>query len=140
MDTSTVTTTVCALLDTANVGEWRPSGPAYSAGEVGIFYGPILAAPDRAMGVTTYLQTDDPETCLAVRMVQVRYRGAKGIPNGADILADAGFAALHMLHHTSGIARITRSSTAPFGADGNGRQERVDNYRVIIDNPPEELS
>jgi len=133
VDTSTLTTTVCALLDAAGVGQWRPAGPAYSAADVGIFYGPIGSAPDRAIGVTTYLQTDDPVTGLAVRMVQIRCRGAKG-PAGADVIADAVFAALHMLHQTSGIARITRTSTAPLGADGNGRQERTENYRVVIDN------
>ena len=135
MDTTEVTMAVCALLDAANVGEWRPAGPAYTAGEVGIFYGPILAAPDRAIGVTCYIQTDDIETGRADRYVQVRFRGAKSAPNGADILADAAFTALHGVYQVSGISRITRTSTAPVGADDNGRQERVDNYQLILDNP-----
>lgn len=133
MDTSTLTTTVCTLLDAAGVGKWRPSG--YTAAEVGIFYGAIGSTPDRAIGVTTYLQSDDVVTGLAVRRVQIRCRGARGTPNGADVIADAAFAALHRTYHVSGLASIARTSTAPLGADGNGRQERTDNYVIVIDNP-----
>jgi len=135
MDTTTVVTAVNEILAAANVGKWQPAGPAYLTTEVGIFYGPIGAAPDRAIGVTCYTQTDDIVTERADRYVQVRCRGAKGLPNGADILADAAFAALHGVYRTSGFARITRTSTAPLGADTNARQERTDNYQLVIDNP-----
>jgi hypothetical protein len=114
---------------------WRPAGPAYTTTETGIFYGPIGAAPDKAIGVTCYTQTDDIVTDRKDRYVQIRCRGAKNLPNGADLIADAVFAALHGVYHTSGFARITRTSTAPLGADTNARQERTDNYRIIIDNP-----
>jgi len=134
VDTAQVTTTVCVILDAAGVGEWRPTG-AYTTAEVGIFYGAIAAAPDRGIGVTTYMQTDDVETGLAVRMVQLWCRGTHGDPRGADVLADAAFAALHGIYHRSGLASITRKSSAPMGADGNGRQERSDNYVIVIDNP-----
>lgn len=135
MNTSDLTTALCVLLDVAGVGQWRPAGPAYTTAETAIVYGPLPALPDRAIGVTVYIQDDDLVTGLADRMVQVRFRGAKNAPNGADVLADAAFTALHGVAHTSGIALIARSSTAPLGADTNGRQERTDNYRVIIDNP-----
>ena len=135
LSTSDLTTTVCVLLDAAGVGKWRPTGPDYAAGEVGIFYGPLGATPDRAVGVSVYIQNDNLATSVSDRYVQVRCRGARGVPNGADILADAGFTALQGVAHTSGIALIARSSTAPLGADGNGRHERTDNYRVILDNP-----
>lgn len=135
MNTTTLTYAIAQLLDDADVGVWRPEGPDYTAAEVGIFYGPIGPAPDRAIGVTTYLQDDDSETGLAVRMVQVRCRGARGAPNGADLIADAAFDALHGTYHTSGLASVTRKSTAPMGADGNGRSERSDNYRIVLDNP-----
>jgi hypothetical protein len=134
MDTATLTTAVCALLDAAGVGVWHPTGPAYTTGQVGVFYGAIAPTPERAIGVTVYAQTDDIVTTLADRYVQVRYRGAPGAPGGADALADAGFMALHGVYHSSGIARITRVSTTPLGADGNGRQERTDNYHVLLDN------
>lgn len=115
------------------MGVWRPTGPAYTSAEIGIFYGPIGALPDRAIGVTCYTQTDNPENGRADRYVQVRCRGAKSLPNGADLIADAVFNALHGSYHTSGFARITRTSTAPLGADTNARQERTDNYQLIID-------
>ena len=134
MDTTTLVTTVNELLAAASVGTWRPGG-GYTAGEIGLFYGPIGATPDRAIGVTCYTQTDDIETGRTDRYVQVRFRGHRGAPNGADQLADAAFIALHGVYRTSGIARITRTSTAPLGADTNGRQERTDNYQLIIDNP-----
>lgn len=135
MDTTTVVYTVNAILDDAGVGAWHPVGPAYTSADVGIFYGPVGATPNRAIGVTCYTQTDDIETGRADRYVQVRCRGNPGAPNGADILADAVFTALHGVYRVSGISRITRTSTAPLGADDNGRQERTDNYHLILDNP-----
>lgn len=135
MDTATVVTAVNEILAAAGVGVWRPAGPAYTLAEVGIFYGPIGAAPDRAVGVTVYVQSDDIETERKDRYVQVRCRGARGAPNGADLLADSVFYVLHGLVRTHGFARISRTSTAPLGADTNARQERTDNYRIIIDNP-----
>ena len=134
MDTTAVVTAVNQLLATASVGVWRPAG-GYTAAEVGLFYGPIGSVPDRAVGVTCYTQTDDILTGRSDRFIQVRCRGHRGAPNGADQLADAAFIALHGVYHTSGFARITRTSTAPLGADTNGRQERTDNYQLIIDNP-----
>jgi hypothetical protein len=134
MDTTEVTYAVAQILADAGAGVWRPTGPAYTAAEVAIAYGPLPASPDRAIGVTVYTQTDDPMTGLADRYVQVRSRGSRGAPNGADIVADAAFAALHNTYRTRGLARVTRTSTAPLGADENGRQERTDNYRIVLDN------
>ena len=134
MDTTAVTTAVCQLLHDFGVGVWSPT-QAYLTTDVGVFYGPLGTLPDRAIGLTVYAATDDVETGLAHRYLQVRCRGAVGAPNGADALADSAFAALHGLYQTSGIARITRTSTAYLGADTNGRTERTDNYMLIIDNP-----
>lgn len=135
INTTDVVYAIAQILDIAGVGAWQPDGPAYVPTEVGVFYGPIAAAPDRAVGITVYSQTDDIETGRADRYVQIRCRGSRGRPNGADLLADAAFDALQGVYHTSGIARITRTSTAPLGADSNGRQERTDNYQLILDNP-----
>jgi len=135
MDTTQVTTAVCVLLDAAGVGEWRPTGPSYTLNEAGIVYGPLPALPDKCIGVTVYTSTDDITTGLAVRYVQIRFRGPKGAPNGADTLADAAFDALQGVHHTSGFARIARQSSAPLGADENARLERTDNYQILLDNP-----
>lgn len=135
MDDVTLTKTVCQLLATANAWAWQPTGPAYTASQVGIFYGPLGAAPDRAVGVTLYGDSDELETGLAVRRVQIRHRGAKGDPAGADTLAAATFSALQGLSRTAGISLAVRVNVARLGADGNARQERADSYQLIIDNP-----
>lgn len=135
MDTTTLVTAVNQILHDAGAGVWHPTGPAYTSAQTGIFYGPIGAAPDKAIGVTSYNQTDDVVNGEAIRYIQVKCRGAKGAPNGADVIADAAKDALHGVYHTSGFARISRNSAAPLGADENGRQERVDNYQILLDNP-----
>lgn len=135
MDDRTLTHAVAALLAAAGVGVWRPAGPAYTADETGIHYGAIPAAPDRGVGVRVYLPSDDIETGLATRWVQLRTRGARNSPDGADVIADANFRALHDTYPGGGIARIVRTTSAPLGADDNGRQERTDTYQLILDNP-----
>lgn len=136
MDDATLTRLVATWLATAGVGVWRPAGPTYTAGEVGMFYGPIADSPDRAVGVAVYSSADPVSTGITVRFVQVRYRGAPGVPSGADVLASAGFAAIHGVHHRDGVARARRISSARLGADDNGRQERTDNYEFILNTPP----
>jgi len=133
MDTTQVTYAVAQLLHDAGVGVWSPTGTAYTSAQVGIFYGALAAAPDRAIGVTVYSQDDDILVTLQQRSVQIRYRGAPGAPNGADILADAGFAALQGIYHVPGIARITRAFVSVLGPDTSGRQERTDNYLIVLD-------
>lgn len=133
MDTSALTTSIAGLLDAAGVGVWRPTGPDYTDSETGIFYGAIGPSPDKAIGVSVYGQQDDIETTVQTRSVQIRYRGAPGVPNGADIVADAGFEALQGTYHVPGIARITRSFVSNLGADTSGRQERADNYTIVLD-------
>lgn len=135
MDDITLTKAICQILATANAWAWQPTGPAYTSGQVGIFYGAIGAAPDRAVGVTLYGDTDELETGLAVRRVQIRHRGAKGAPDGADTLAAATFSALQGLSRTAGISLANRVLVARLGADGNARQERADSYQIILDNP-----
>lgn len=135
MDTRTLTTTVCELLASTAGWAWRPTGPAYTGAEVGVFYGPLGAAPDRAVGVSAYSADDDLQTGLAVRRVQIRHRGTRDRPDGADELADATFAAMHGLVRVAGLLLVTRVLVAPMGADENSRQERADSYQIILDNP-----
>lgn len=117
---------------------WRPSGPAYTAGEVGLFYGPIGTTPDQAVGVTLY--TADDTVILdgtpygyAVRRVQLRFRAAPRDPAGADRLASAAFAALQGLSRVAGLNHVERAVVAPLGMDDNARAERADSYTVIPD-------
>lgn len=136
MDDATLVKTICQLLADRGVGAWQPTGPAYTAGQIGIFYGPIQPTPDRAIGATLYATEDDVASGPAVRYVQLRFRGARGAVDGADTLAAAAFAALHATHHTAGLARARRVSSAHLGADDTGRQERTDNYQIILSPAP----
>lgn len=135
MDDGELTRVICERLAAAGVGVWRLAGPAYTATETGIFYGSLGATPDRALAVAVYLPVDDIRTGLSLRYLQVRSRGPRGTPDGADTLAGAVFDALHGTYPRGGIARITRTSAARLGADGNSRQERTDNYLIVLDNP-----
>jgi hypothetical protein len=130
-----LTTALCEILAAADVGVWRPDGPAYTVAEVGIFYGPIDPDPDRAVGITVYGSTDDVQTALAVRRVQIRIRGARGARAGADQIAGQVFTALQRLSRTRGIAHVHRESSAQLGTDANARRERADNYLITLDNP-----
>ena len=132
MNDSTLTQTICALLGAIPGWKW---GAGYTASDVGIYYGAIKATPDRAVGVRVYAAEDDHVTGFAIRRVQVRFRGAKNAPDGADALAEAAFRVLHTLSRTGGISGIRRLSMAPLGADTNGREERSDNYLVTLENP-----
>ncbi|MDT3331404.1 minor capsid protein [Microbacterium sp. KSW-18] len=134
MDDETLTIRLCELLGTVPGWKWRPKGPAYTASEVGIFYGAISSAPDRAIGVRVYAATDDPQTGESQRRVQFWFRGSRNAPNGADKLASPTFAMLQSLPRTGGISGISRVSMVPQGADGNGRTERSDNYLITLDN------
>jgi len=130
-----LTTTLCEIVAAADLGEWRPMGPVYSNPEVGIYYGPIGIETDRGIGVTLYGTTDDDlrNGLPGPRRVQFRFRGAKGSRNGANVIAQNLFDAIHGLRRTSGILLIRRVSSTPLAADGTGRPERADNYEIITD-------
>lgn len=133
MDDDALTELLCTWLDAAGVGTWLPDAGT-------IFYGAIPEDAEAACGVTVYATTDDVEIGTATRYVQVRYRGARDDVRGANRLADAGFEALQGVHHRDGIARARRVSSAHLGADANGRQERTDNYQIILSPLPEVAS
>lgn len=135
MDDVTLTKTVCQVLADGTGWAWRPDGPAYTADEIGVFYGALGPAPDRAAGVTAYWADDELQTGLRVRRVQLRLRGDRGRPDGADELAGAAFAALHGLARVAGLSLVTRVLVAHLGADDNARQERADSYQIVLDNP-----
>lgn len=134
MDDVTLTTLICAQLGQLPGWEWRPNGPEYTAAEVGIFYGPIGAAPDLAVGVRLYGATDERLEHYGWRRVQLRLRGARGQPQGADKLAGPALAAMEGLSRKGGISGVSRQSMTPLGADANGREERTENYIITLDN------
>lgn len=140
MDDSQLTQAVCRLLGEIPGWAWRTSGPAYTASEVGIQYGAIKASPDRGVGVRVYSSDDEVQTGLATRRAQLRFRGGKNAVDGADAMASLAFRHLQGLSRREGISGIRRLSMAPLGADSNGREERTDNYEVVIDLPTPEVS
>lgn len=119
------------ILAAASVGTWNPNG-SYSASQIGIFYGPIGATPNRAVGLTRYggrgfLSNDDAR---GPRLVQARVRGLPDSPVSADDLADAVDAVLARMPLTQGLSSEWASGPLPLGADGNRRTELTLNYLV----------
>jgi hypothetical protein len=133
VDDADLTTALCEVLADAGVGVWGSTG--YTNPAVGIYYGGIGAQTDRGVAVTVYGSTDDVQTWLGVRHVQVRIRGAQRDPADADRIAGRVFAALQRLSRTRGIAHAHRESSAQLGTDSNARRERADNYLITLDNP-----
>lgn len=128
-----LTITICELLGSLPGWSWSTTG-AYPPDRVAVFYGPIPDAPDRAVGVRVYGGTDDPEVYSPTRRVQLLVRGARNLPDSADGLAHLAFLMLHGRLRSGGINHIRRTSFGPLGADGNGRDERADNYLIQLDN------
>lgn len=133
MDDVALTKLICTELGTIAGWAWHENGPEYTATEVGIFYGAIGLLPDRAVGVRVYGTND--ERHLGWRRVQLRLRGDPGRPDGADELAGIAFEVLQGFSRRGGISSISRQSMSPAGADDNRREERTENYLVVLDNP-----
>lgn len=137
MNDRTLITTLATILATASVGVWRPTGPAYTTGETGIYYGPVGALTNRGVGLTRYARQDfvpGDFYALKTRLVQVRIRGLPDNPADADDLAEAVDAALQGLSRTAGLNYVERrSGPAPLGTDGNRRSELSLNYLVTLE-------
>ncbi|WP_233202015.1 minor capsid protein [Cryobacterium sp. Y11] len=134
LDDRTLTILICSILGEIPGWDWNPGDPdyVYSSDPVIIFYGALGTTPDTAVGVRVYAAGQDLD--VAWRRVQIRVRGAQGRPDGADVLAALAFAALQGLSRVGGISGISRLSIAPAGADDNRREERTENYLIILDN------
>lgn len=132
MDDAQLTELLCTLLG-AQEGWWYSPDPeaVAPAGAVVVFYGEMGEEPDIAAGVMVYSTND---ATVGVRYVQVRVRGARGDRRGADTLAGAAFDTLHGLTQAVGVVLVSRGSSANLGADDSGRQERTENYTVVLDN------
>jgi len=128
-----LTIAVCELLGELPGWSWSTTG-TYPSGRVGVFYGAIPDAPDMAVGVRVYGGTDDPEVYAPTRNVQLLVRGGRNLPDSADQLAGLAFLLLQGRMRTGGINHIHRTSFGPLGADGNGREERADNFTITLDN------
>lgn len=136
MDDAALTTRIIEQLARIPGWVWRPDGNPYTATEIAIFYGALGAKPDRGIGVRVYGAPADigGDGHLAMRSVQLRFRGAPYRPDGADELAGLAFTVLQGLSRVDGISGIRRESFTSLGADANSREERTDNYLIILDN------
>lgn len=134
MDDVQLTNLICELLGQVPGWHWDPDkdAPEYPENDLGIFYGPIQPKPDRAIGVRCY-GSDDGD--VLVRRVQLRIRGREYSSSDADRIAGIAFTMLHTLSRVGGISDIRRISSGPLGADNSDREERADNYQIILDNP-----
>lgn len=133
MNDRDLTIAVCALLGELPGWSWSTTG-TYPPDRVGVFYGAIPDTPDRAVGVRVYGGADDVEVYGPTRSVQLLVRGARNQPDSADELASLAFLMLQGRMRTRGINHIQRSSFGPLGADGNGREERAESYKITLDN------
>jgi hypothetical protein len=125
---------VAGLLAGADVGAWRPDGPAYAAAEVGIVVGRMPASPDQVLAITSYPVTSGALSDTVIG-VQVRVRGVRGAdPRPVNDLTDAVYEHLHGVEQlTFGgvyVAHVWRASLALLGADDVGREETTSNFYV----------
>ena len=134
MDDVRLTKLLCGLVGSVPGWSWRESGPAYTASELGVFYGPIADKPDRAIGVRLYGVPLDDVNVSRERLVQFRVRGAPGRRDGADAIASVLRTVLGGIVRRDGISEVSFQSMASLGADTNGREERSENYIIILDN------
>ena len=132
MDDVALTEQVLGILAKVPTWVYDPDADSLPADKVGLFYGAIQPNPDRAIGVRVYGSTEDD---VHWRRVQLRFRGAPYDVAGADALAGIAFTVLHELSRVGGISDIRRISAGPLGADSSAREERADNYQIILDNP-----
>lgn len=135
MDDVALTLRLCELLGRIPGWSWNPDPDAddYPANVVGIRYGATQPTPHRTIGVRVYSPDDRPD--LTIRRVQIRLRGEPYKPAGADALAGIVHTVLTGLSRAGGISDISRISFGPLGADDQGREERSENYQIILDNP-----
>lgn len=135
MDDADLTILVATVLAQIPGWAWRPDGPAYSAGEVGMMYGALTAEPDRLVGIRVTGGSDEPIVFNSRRQLQLRFRGRPGVRDDADRMAGQACAELDGLTRFAGISFAERISFGPLGADTNAREERTDNYQIDLDNP-----
>lgn len=128
---------VAQLLDTDGVAVWKPTG-VYDDNEIGIVIGPPSQSPPSLVALAVYNSVDDPAQSDSTVMLQVRVRAPDDDPRKADDLSDGVFNSLQGVRTTVNGIRLVygkRSSSFPLGIDGNGRQERTDNYDLMVHRP-----
>ena len=132
MDDEELTHVVCRILGAIDGWAYHEDDTPYPADLVGVRYGKVLDNPDESVGVRVYGGEDPAD--LKTRSVQLLVRGKRRDVAGADRLADKARRRLHKVSRQFGISSIQRTSFGPLGADTNLREERSENYQIILDN------
>lgn len=127
------------LLDDHDVGTWKASGKYAPADRRPIVISAVPSGPDEVIVLTSYDVDNDATQNDDVIGVQVRTRGTRD-PRVVDLLDDDVFDVLQGLDVTDlstgvRVALVERRSSAPIGADENGRHERSSNYYVTAHRP-----
>lgn len=133
---SEVTLGLAQHLHNEGVAVW--SDTAYDPGDRAITIKALPASPDNAVAVTVYAVEDDLTLPNVTVAVQLRFRCERGSRTAVDDWADEVFGVLHGHRFTVGgrlVQQCRRLSVAPMGADENGREERADNYELILRRP-----
>lgn len=144
--TETLLTGLAQLLDTEGVGTWRPDDTYEdSDGEIqpAIVLIDLPTEPEQVICLTDYPLEDQPGGADAIVGIQVRIRGTRD-PMVALRLRDQVYRAFHGRRNLTfdpvdpdtgeqvRIAQIYRNSATPIGPDGQGRQERSENYYAQV--------
>lgn len=132
--TSKVLVGLAVILDTANVGDWNPTG-AYTANQTGILLRAVPPDPDRIITLAAYpVGTDLQGMADHTLGVQIRVRGLPDNPRDCDDLADSIFDELDSTGRATWgdvpVVQAWRQSYTSLGQDANGRWERSENYYV----------
>lgn len=127
---------IAQALDDAGIGVWSTTVP-YTAGQVGIYDGPIPEDLPDGIGLDTYPVADAVDSTSRIGL-QVRLRSS----NKATLRdrAEAVFEALHAswgsVYGTIRVGQLLRRSAADLGRHPEtGAWERTDNYYADINRP-----
>jgi len=134
---SDLLTGVAQLLNADGVAVWNPFG-AYASSDIGIVIGVPSQDPPSLVALATYNNIDDPAGSDSTVFLQVRTRAPDDDPRKANAISGGVFNSLQGLRATVNGIRIVygrRNSSYPLGIDGNGRQERTDNYELMVHRP-----
>lgn len=130
---ATVRTALAQYLDAQGVAAWLEPPETYPADARAVTLRDLPSEPDAAVAIEVYDVRDDlvlPDVEIRVQLL-FRARG-----EAVDDFADDAFDVLHGRHHFQAgalvIQRCRRISTAPLGPDDNGREQRADNYGLVL--------
>lgn len=128
---------VAEYLDAQGVGVWRPTG-AYQPAEKAIVVRTLPQAPDVVVSLDTYSVSDDVVLTDSVMGLNILTRGDRDprtVEDLDDVLFDVLHAAKNLRLNGIAVTQITRQSSAPTGADGNGRFQSSNNFYLDVHRP-----